>query len=214
MMVAEVKRAHSRQGQNSLFANPGLCSLSSVNIFSSSSPRRRRRSVTCCVSEVAAYHREELDVQNQRSVEEPAKKSLELCLIHSMHLILDVSANQFQKLELLNLCCYAEHDKPDSEAQNLTLRQIASLGLFHFAVPLDKGRPLPKFGEWDVNDPASAEGFTVIFNKARDEKKTGGKPGSPGKSTDGHAKSGGGGDPSKPQPKKWLCCMQSPAVDS
>ncbi|CAF2328653.1 unnamed protein product [Brassica napus] len=65
----------------------------------------------------------------------------------------------------------------------------------------DKGRPLPKFGEWDVNDPASAEGFTVIFNKARDEKKTGGKPGSPGKSTEGHAKSGGGGgDPSKPQP--------------
>ncbi|THU60357.1 hypothetical protein C4D60_Mb07t11790 [Musa balbisiana] len=37
----------------------------------------------------------------------------------------------------------------------------------------DKGRPLPKFGEWDVNDPASAEGFTVIFNKARDERKTG-----------------------------------------
>ncbi|KHN29002.1 RPM1-interacting protein 4 [Glycine soja] len=35
------------------------------------------------------------------------------------------------------------------------------------------GKPLPKFGEWDVNDPASAEGFTVIFNKARDEKKTG-----------------------------------------
>ena len=23
--------------------------------------------------------------------------------------------------------------------------------------------PLPKFGEWDVSDPASAEGFTVIF---------------------------------------------------
>ncbi|KAL0682009.1 hypothetical protein Bca4012_048856 [Brassica carinata] len=41
--------------------------------------------------EVAAYHREELDVQNQRSVEEPAKKFLELCLIH-------------------------KHDKPDSEA--------------------------------------------------------------------------------------------------
>ncbi|XP_043806119.1 protein NOI4 isoform X2 [Manihot esculenta] len=36
----------------------------------------------------------------------------------------------------------------------------------------DKGPPLPKFGEWDVNDPASAEGYTVIFNKARDEKKT------------------------------------------
>ncbi|KAG6533708.1 hypothetical protein ZIOFF_007583 [Zingiber officinale] len=41
----------------------------------------------------------------------------------------------------------------------------------------DKGQPLPKFGEWDVNNPASAEGFTVIFNKARDEKKTGGNSG-------------------------------------
>ncbi|XP_031274493.1 protein NOI4 isoform X1 [Pistacia vera] len=45
----------------------------------------------------------------------------------------------------------------------------------------EKGQPLPKFGEWDVNDPASAEGFTVIFNKARNEKKTGGKPESPAK---------------------------------
>lgn len=36
----------------------------------------------------------------------------------------------------------------------------------------DRGRPLPKFGEWDVDNPATAEGFTVIFNKARDEKKT------------------------------------------
>lgn len=38
---------------------------------------------------------------------------------------------------------------------------------------------MPKFGDWDVNDPASAEGFTVIFNKARDEKKTGGNTDSP-----------------------------------
>ncbi|RZB57502.1 Protein NOI4 [Glycine soja] len=53
----------------------------------------------------------------------------------------------------------------------------------------EKGRPLPKFGEWDVNDPTSAEGFTVIFNKARDEKKTGGNPDSPGKiATDPHSK--------------------------
>ncbi|URE16563.1 NOI protein [Musa troglodytarum] len=52
----------------------------------------------------------------------------------------------------------------------------------------DKGRPLPKFGEWDVNDPASAEGFTVIFNKARDERKTGGnarETDSPGKEETG-----------------------------
>ncbi|THU63626.1 hypothetical protein C4D60_Mb01t17800 [Musa balbisiana] len=32
----------------------------------------------------------------------------------------------------------------------------------------------PSLGEWDVNNPASADGFTIIFNKARDEKKTGG----------------------------------------
>ncbi|KZV57458.1 hypothetical protein F511_35256 [Dorcoceras hygrometricum] len=34
-----------------------------------------------------------------------------------------------------------------------------------------KGGALPKFGEWDVNNPASADGFTVIFAKARDDKK-------------------------------------------
>lgn len=38
---------------------------------------------------------------------------------------------------------------------------------------------MPKFGEWDVNDPTSADGFTVIFEKARDEKRTGGKTDSP-----------------------------------
>ncbi|CAK9162416.1 unnamed protein product [Ilex paraguariensis] len=38
----------------------------------------------------------------------------------------------------------------------------------------DKGRPLPKFGEWDVNNPASADGFTVIFAKARDDKNSNG----------------------------------------
>ncbi|KAK9732824.1 hypothetical protein RND81_04G024900 [Saponaria officinalis] len=33
------------------------------------------------------------------------------------------------------------------------------------------GKSLPKFGEWDVKNPSSGEGFTVIFNAARDEKK-------------------------------------------
>ncbi|KAL6204110.1 hypothetical protein ACLB2K_021379 [Fragaria x ananassa] len=60
----------------------------------------------------------------------------------------------------------------------------------------DKGRPLPKFGEWDVNDPASAEGFTVIFNKARDEKKTGGKPESPSKADQSNVRPGV--DPGRP----------------
>ncbi|EYU33710.1 hypothetical protein ABFS83_08G166300 [Erythranthe nasuta] len=68
----------------------------------------------------------------------------------------------------------------------------------------EKGRPLPKFGEWDVNDPASAEGFTVIFNKARNEKKTGGKPDSP---TGGVSNTHFREETLKPQGKKWFCCM-------
>ncbi|KAL9271557.1 NOI4-like protein [Drosera capensis] len=64
----------------------------------------------------------------------------------------------------------------------------------------DKGRPLPKFGDWDENDPASAEGFTVIFNKARNEKKTGNKPDeSPGK-YGSNPKQGRGLSHSKSQP--------------
>ncbi|CAL9043294.1 unnamed protein product, partial [Musa banksii] len=41
-----------------------------------------------------------------------------------------------------------------------------------FAPQQEKGGRLPKFGEWDVNNSASAQGFTVMFDKARDEKKT------------------------------------------
>ncbi|KAL5207109.1 hypothetical protein ABZP36_031544 [Zizania latifolia] len=40
-----------------------------------------------------------------------------------------------------------------------------------FLIKEETGRTLPKFGEWDVNNPASADGFTVIFSKARNEKK-------------------------------------------
>jgi len=35
----------------------------------------------------------------------------------------------------------------------------------------EKGRTLPKFGEWDVSDPSSGADFSVIFNKARTERK-------------------------------------------
>ncbi|KAH7292738.1 hypothetical protein KP509_29G083300 [Ceratopteris richardii] len=41
------------------------------------------------------------------------------------------------------------------------------------AQPERHASPLPKFGEWDVNNPSTAEEFTFIFDKARDEKKTG-----------------------------------------
>ncbi|PWA58733.1 RIN4, pathogenic type III effector avirulence factor Avr cleavage site [Artemisia annua] len=55
-------------------------------------------------------------------------------------------------------------------------------------------QPLPKFGEWDVKDPSSADGFTVIFAKARDEKKsTGTAAGGPQKNNKG---------PPPPQPQK------------
>ncbi|GAU35913.1 hypothetical protein TSUD_69460 [Trifolium subterraneum] len=64
------------------------------------------------------------------------------------------------------------------------------------------GKPLPKFGEWDVNDPASAEGFTVIFNKARDDKKTGG-----GGSVriNSQRRSNSRKEEDKSSKKKWFC---------
>lgn len=67
----------------------------------------------------------------------------------------------------------------------------------------NNGRPLPKFGEWDVNDPASAEGFTVIFNKARDEKKTGG--GGSGRVNSQRLRSNSRKDDDKSSKKKWFC---------
>ncbi|XP_031105963.1 protein NOI4-like [Ipomoea triloba] len=75
----------------------------------------------------------------------------------------------------------------------------------------EKGLPLPKFGEWDVNDPASAEGFTVIFNKARNEKRTGDKPESPPKSDSEFKHRAVLG---KPQSKRWFCCVQSASAES
>ncbi|KAF3431133.1 hypothetical protein FNV43_RR25863 [Rhamnella rubrinervis] len=53
---------------------------------------------------------------------------------------------------------------------------LMSLEAVVFSGKYESGRPLPKFGEWDVNDPGSADGFTAIFNQARDEKKSGGDP--------------------------------------
>ncbi|CAL9023219.1 unnamed protein product [Prunus brigantina] len=46
----------------------------------------------------------------------------------------------------------------------------------------EKGAAVPKFGEWDENDPASADGFTHIFNKVREEK-AGKVPGTPSQSS-------------------------------
>ncbi|XP_062198716.1 protein NOI4-like isoform X1 [Phragmites australis] len=79
----------------------------------------------------------------------------------------------------------------------------------------EKGSPLPKFGEWDVNDPASAEGFTVIFNKARDEKKTGGNSQGQDVPTKPSQPSGQGLYAAKGNSsKKWFCCLQPTAAES
>jgi len=37
----------------------------------------------------------------------------------------------------------------------------------------DRNAPLPKFGDWNEKDPTSAEDYTYIFNKRREEKQTG-----------------------------------------
>ncbi|XP_073312206.1 E3 ubiquitin-protein ligase UPL1-like isoform X2 [Primulina huaijiensis] len=87
--------------------------------------------------------------------------------------------------------------------QSFNEEDMARVLQFVTGTSKETGRPLPKFGEWDVNDPASAEGFTVIFNKARNEKKTGGKPESPTK-MDINARHGV--EPLRTQ-KKWFCCM-------
>ncbi|KAJ8899286.1 hypothetical protein K2173_018260 [Erythroxylum novogranatense] len=37
----------------------------------------------------------------------------------------------------------------------------------------DKSAAVPKFGEWDENNPASADGYSYIFNKVREERQAG-----------------------------------------
>ncbi|KAK8532439.1 hypothetical protein V6N13_131768 [Hibiscus sabdariffa] len=45
----------------------------------------------------------------------------------------------------------------------------------------DEGAAVPKFGDWDESNPASADGYTHIFNKVREERNNGGRvPGMPG----------------------------------
>ncbi|KAF8391973.1 hypothetical protein HHK36_022313 [Tetracentron sinense] len=37
----------------------------------------------------------------------------------------------------------------------------------------DQGAAVPKFGDWDESNPSSADGFTHIFNKVREERQSG-----------------------------------------
>ncbi|CAN6822078.1 unnamed protein product [Brassica oleracea] len=84
--------------------------------------------------------------------------------------------------------CFVNDDVLPSKSCFFSCQYITTSFLF-LLLPLFinsvlvQGKPLPKFGEWDVNNPASAEGFTVIFSKASDEKKTKKASGSAGPST-------------------------------
>uniref|UniRef100_A0A7N1A3T7 RIN4 pathogenic type III effector avirulence factor Avr cleavage site domain-containing protein n=1 Tax=Kalanchoe fedtschenkoi TaxID=63787 RepID=A0A7N1A3T7_KALFE len=71
----------------------------------------------------------------------------------------------------------------------------------------DKGRPLPKFGEWDVNNPASAEGFTVIFSKARDEKNNGASGVGASQSQRNNNTKPADSYNYPPTKEKWFCCF-------
>ncbi|CAM6083145.1 unnamed protein product [Calypogeia fissa] len=75
---------------------------------------------------------------------------------------------------------------------------------------------LPRFGAWDAQDPGSGDGFTVIFNNARNEKKTGGpvslNPKTPDRENDLYDNSNSGGYHKKHSGQNsWFCCL-SPKV--
>ncbi|CAK9161738.1 unnamed protein product [Ilex paraguariensis] len=71
----------------------------------------------------------------------------------------------------------------------------------------EKGRPLPKFGEWDVNNPSSADGFTVIFAKARDDKKSNGTVAGGAAAPRMDNPPGQDQNHQGPPTKKWFCCF-------
>jgi hypothetical protein len=83
-----------------------------------------------------------------------------------------------------------------------------------------RGSAVPKFGDWDSN-PASADGYTHIFNKVREEKQTqAGKPAAYGKDgargngakqhhDDGYVSSVSGAQPCADNTTKLACSVIS-----
>lgn len=62
----------------------------------------------------------------------------------------------------------------------------------------DNSPTVPKFGDWDENDPSSAEGYTHIFNKVREERQSAGKvPSMPSESPHANGQKQYGSDTSK-----------------
>ncbi|XP_049360793.1 RPM1-interacting protein 4 isoform X2 [Solanum verrucosum] len=64
----------------------------------------------------------------------------------------------------------------------------------------DRGAAVPRFGEWDENDPQSADNYTHIFNKVREEKQ-GNPSGTPSRISNNTQKHN-----SEEKQMKWCCC--------
>ncbi|KAJ4868168.1 RPM1-interacting protein 4 [Raphanus sativus] len=66
----------------------------------------------------------------------------------------------------------------------------------------EKVTVVPKFGDWDENNPASADGYTHIFNKVREERSTGANNVSGSSRTPTHASSR-----KSPSSSSKCCCF-------
>ncbi|OIT08311.1 PREDICTED: RPM1-interacting protein 4-like [Nicotiana attenuata] len=64
----------------------------------------------------------------------------------------------------------------------------------------DRGAAVPRFGEWDENDPQSADNYTHIFNKVREERQlgTGNPSGAPSRTSY---------NPQREEEKRMKCCF-------
>lgn len=82
----------------------------------------------------------------------------------------------------VNDCCnYKESNLNKFHALFDSLDDKIGYSCWFLILQPDQGAAVPKFGEWDENNPESADGFTQIFNKVREERQIGaGKvPGTP-----------------------------------
>ncbi|KAL1569463.1 hypothetical protein AAHA92_00939 [Salvia divinorum] len=82
----------------------------------------------------------------------------------------------------------------------------------------EQKKSLPKFGSWDVNNPAAAGQYSMIFDRARNEERASSqdqRDALPRLSTDKASFSRKNRAISKPSSsKKWLCCSSINYADS
>ncbi|KAG6397343.1 hypothetical protein SASPL_143510 [Salvia splendens] len=78
----------------------------------------------------------------------------------------------------------------------------------------EKKKSLPKFGSWDVNNPMAAGQYSMIVDRARNEKRAS-QDASPRLSTDKASFASKDRAISKPSSgKKWLCCSSPNYAES